>query len=101
MRAIASILEDLFSKVSQDVSRAPGIPLDFALDVVLFVAVIGRNEKDPALKQNVLDDLLQPLFVFSELRKTSTVLQECSLALHQDCLFILSWEILKITANWQ
>jgi hypothetical protein len=72
----------LFSEVSQDVSRAPGIPLHFALDVVLPVSVIGRNGKDPALKENVLDNLLQLLFVFSERRKIRRVLrQDYSLAL--------------------
>jgi hypothetical protein len=80
MRVIASVLKHFLSKVPQDVSRAPSIPLDFASDVVLLVAVIGRNEEDPALKQDVLDDLLQFLFIVSERKKgTSVFLQDYGL----------------------
>jgi hypothetical protein len=97
MRAIASVLKHLFSEVTQDVSRAPRVPLHFALDVVLPVPVIGRNAKDPALQENALNDLLQLLFVFSERRKIRRVLrQDYSLALRQDRLFVLSQEILKL-----
>jgi hypothetical protein len=101
MRISASVLKHFFSKVPQDVSRAPSIPLDFASDVVLSVSIVRWKSKDPALEEDVLDNLLQLLFILSERRKISRVLQDYGLASRQDCLFVLLWEILKITANWQ
>jgi hypothetical protein len=102
MRVIASILKHFFSEVPQDVSRAPRIPLYLASDVVLPIPVMGRNKEDPALKQDVLDNLLQLLFFFSERQESTMVLcQDYSLALDQDRLFVLSLSHSKIPAKWQ
>ncbi len=76
MRAIASVLKHFFSKVSQDVSRAPGVPLDLAPDIVLPVSIVGRNAKDPALQENVLNDLLQLLFILRQRDKCVILLQD-------------------------
>jgi hypothetical protein len=90
MRVITFILKHFFSEIAQDIPRAPCIPLYLASDVVLLIPVIGRNEEDPALKQDVLNDLLQLLFFFSERQESTMVLcQDYSLALDQHRLFVL------------
>jgi hypothetical protein len=102
MRPIASILKHFFSKVTQDVSRAPGIPLDFASYVVFPFSIVRRNGKDPALKENVLNDLLQLLFVFSERQESTMVLrQDYSLAVESRPFICSLLGDSEIPAKWQ